>query len=162
MRHWTCSSCEGPRASQCSACTAHKCTATGLCPTSLRPFFDLVPRRDRDAAARWQLGRCLSACPAGRYGGADGVCRTCDAACRECDGPTNKHCTAPGGLPGARKRRAAADAHCADGATLMGFGCELPGRCAEGRYLVKPEAPPVSTFAIFGGKAGAAVRRLRG
>ena len=38
----------------------------------------------------------------------------------------------------------------------MGFGCELPGRCAEGRYLVKPEAPPVSTFAIFGGKGGAA------
>ena len=29
--HSTCSSCEGPRASQCSACTAHKCTATGLC-----------------------------------------------------------------------------------------------------------------------------------
>ena len=115
-----------------------------------------MPRRGRDAAARWQLGRCLSACPSGRYGGADGVCRTCDAACRECDGPTNKHCTAPGGLPGARKRRAAADAHCAEGATLMGFGCELPGRCAEGRYLVKPEAPPVSTFAIFGGKGGAA------
>ena len=110
--HSTCEQCNGAMATDCLSCETPTSSPAGPPnPPTLPPAPPFLPNPFAPPPPPLQPpppsfppptgilpffhgSKCLDGCPAGYYGDANFVCRSCDSSCAECYGPTASECTA--------------------------------------------------------------------